>query len=66
MKASTIRIVLSITGIQKWMIRQIDLNNAFLNGFLKKEVYMTQPEGFIDPAKPHHVCKLTEALYGIK
>lgn len=66
MKASTIRIVLSIAGIQKWMIRQIDLNNAFLNGFLKNEVYMTQPEGFIDPAKPHHVCKLTKALYGIK
>ena len=27
---------------------------------------MTQPEGFIDPTKPRHVCKLTKALYGIK
>jgi hypothetical protein len=29
-------------------------------------IYMRQPDGFIDPAKPHHVCKLNQALYGLK
>lgn len=52
--------------MHKWVIRQVNVNNAFLNGYLKEDWYMTQPVSFIDPSKPHHVCKLKKALYGLK
>nr|GEU79288.1 copia protein [Tanacetum cinerariifolium] len=39
---------------------------AFLNGELKEEVYVSQPEGFVDPDHPTHVYRLKNALYGLK
>lgn len=45
----------------KWVIRQINVNSAFINGYLTEEVYMQQREGFIDLARPTHVCKLHKA-----
>lgn len=44
----------------------MDINNAFLNCKLKEDVYMVQPEGFVDEAKPHYVCKLRRSLYGLR
>ena len=44
----------------------MDVNNAFLNDILIEEVYMAQPEGFVNSAKPHHICKLKKAIYGLK
>lgn len=49
-----------------WPLRQLDINNAFLNGTLGENVYMQQPKGFVDPHRPHYVCKLVKALYGLK
>nr|GEU33080.1 retrovirus-related Pol polyprotein from transposon TNT 1-94 [Tanacetum cinerariifolium] len=48
------------------MIFQMDVKTAFLNGELKEEVYISQPEGFFDQENPSHVYKLKKALYGLK
>nr|GEZ39263.1 reverse transcriptase [Tanacetum cinerariifolium] len=39
---------------------------AFLNGPLKEEVYVSQPDEFVDPEHPEKVCRLKKALYGLK
>ena len=43
----------------------MDVKTAFLNGFLKEELYMTQREGFVDPKGPNKVCKLQRSIYGL-
>ncbi|GKA16456.1 retrovirus-related pol polyprotein from transposon TNT 1-94 [Tanacetum coccineum] len=45
---------------------QMDVKSAFLNGFINEEVYVAQPPGFIDFAKPNHVYRLKKVLYGLK
>ncbi|GJY66679.1 retrovirus-related pol polyprotein from transposon TNT 1-94 [Tanacetum coccineum] len=47
-------------------IYQMDVKTTFLNGELKEEVYVCQPEGFVDPDHPTHVYRLKKALYGLK
>ena len=46
-------------------IWQIDIKTAFLNGFLKEELYMMQPEGFVDPKGANKVRKLQRSIYGL-
>ena len=65
-KVATIRIVLSLVVINNWKLRQVDINNAFLNEELTKTVYMPQREGFVDTDHPRYVCKLKKAIYGLK
>lgn len=65
-KPCTIRIVLSLVVMHHWLIRQLDVNNAFLNGLLTEDVFMHQPESFINSQFPTHVCKLNKVLYGLK
>ena len=43
----------------------MDVKTAFLNGFLEEELYMMQPEGFIDPKDANKVCKLHRSIYGL-
>jgi hypothetical protein len=65
-RPTTIRLVLSLAISSGWPIRQIDVQNAFLHGWLSEDVYMTQPPGFIHPQFPQHICKLQKAIYGLK
>lgn len=65
-KPTTIRTILSIATHFRWPLRQLDVKNAFLHGYLFETVYMAQPPGFIDPQYPHHVCRLQKAIYGLK
>ena len=65
-KASTVRVLLRLAVMHSWMIRQLDVNNAFLNSDLTEDVYMYQPEGFVDEKRSGYVCKLNKALYGLK
>lgn len=65
-KSSTICIVLTLVVSHKWPLRQIDFNNAFLNGILNETVYMSQHPGFKNPSFPDHVCNLHKAIYGLK
>ncbi|GKV50098.1 hypothetical protein SLEP1_g56814 [Rubroshorea leprosula] len=57
-KPVTIRTVLALVVLSSWPIHQLDVKNAFLNGYLSKLVYMHQPPGFVDQRYPDHVCLL--------
>ena len=62
----SIRILLALACHLKFKLYQMDVKTAFLNGFLKEDVYMAQPKGFIDPHFPDQVLYLKKALYGLK
>ncbi|GJV18826.1 retrotransposon protein, putative, ty1-copia subclass [Tanacetum coccineum] len=61
-----IRILLAISTYYDYEIWQIDVKTVFLNGHLSEDVYMVQPEGFVDPKHPNKVCKLQRSIYGLK
>lgn len=62
LKPKTLRLVLSLAISQNWPLRQLDINNIFLQGHLHENVYMTQPPGFVKSNLPTHVCKLNKAI----
>ncbi|GJS09785.1 retrotransposon protein, putative, ty1-copia subclass [Tanacetum coccineum] len=61
-----IRILISIAAFYDYEIWQMDVKTAFLNGYLDEDIYMVQPEGFVDPNHPRKVCKLQRSIYGLK
>nr|GEW52586.1 hypothetical protein [Tanacetum cinerariifolium] len=61
-----IRILIAIAVYYDYEIWQMDVKTAFLYGHLSEEVYMEQPEGFVNPKYPNHVCKLKRSIYGLK
>ena len=63
---NTFRTILSIATEKNLFMTQMDVSTAFLNGELNEEIYMTQPEGYIDNTHPEYVCKLKKSLYGLK
>jgi hypothetical protein len=65
-KTATICTVLSLALSSDWPIHQFDVKNAFLHGTLSETVYCTQPFGFVDPARPDHICRLNKSLYRMK
>lgn len=65
-KATTVRIVLSLAVTNQWKLHQLDVKNAFLHGNLRETVYMEQPPGYVDQRYPNHVFRLNKALYGLR
>ncbi|GJV15007.1 retrovirus-related pol polyprotein from transposon TNT 1-94 [Tanacetum coccineum] len=65
-RLKAIRIFFAFAKYMNFIVYQMDVKNAFLNGKLKEEVYVKQPIGFESIEFPNHVCKLDKALYGLK
>ena len=62
----TIRSLLAMGVKRNMSIHQMDVTTAFLNGNLKEDIYMRQPEGFEEPGREDQVCHLHKSLYGLK
>ncbi|GJV09371.1 retrovirus-related pol polyprotein from transposon TNT 1-94 [Tanacetum coccineum] len=65
-RLEAIRIFLAFAAHMNMVVYQMDVKTAFLNGNLQEEVYVSQPDGFVDPDNPNQVYKLNKALYGLK
>ena len=65
-KHTTIRVILAIATEPDLSVHQLDVKTAFLNEDLEEEIFMKQPEGFVDEAHPEWVCRLLRSLYGLK
>jgi len=62
----TVRVVLSLAAINGWVLHQMDVFNAFLQGDLVEDVYMVPPPGLLSEGELSKVCKLQKSLYGLK
>nr|GFA43093.1 hypothetical protein [Tanacetum cinerariifolium] len=64
-RLEAIRLFIANAASQNMLISQMNVKTAFLNGELNEVVYVSQPEGFVDPEHPTHVYRLKKALYGL-
>nr|GEY45392.1 hypothetical protein [Tanacetum cinerariifolium] len=65
-RLEAIRIFLAYAAYKNMVIYQMDVKTVFLNGNLREEVYVSQPDAFVEQDNPNHVYKLKKALYGLK
>ncbi|GKB49296.1 retrotransposon protein, putative, unclassified [Tanacetum coccineum] len=65
-RLEAVRIFLAFAAHMNMIVYQIDVKMAFLNDILRKEVYVSQLDRFVDPDNPNHVYRLKKALYGLK
>lgn len=65
-KINTIRTILSMVAVKDLYLEQLDVKIAFLHGDLVEEIYMRQPQGFVEKGHKELVCKLKKSLYGLK
>ena len=66
MKHKTIRVLLAMVSAFDLELEQLDVKTTFLIGNLEEQIYMSQPEGFLDTEKEDHVCLLKKSLYCLK
>ena len=57
--------MLAIAAFYDYEVWQMDVKTTMLNAFLKEELYMMQPDGFVDPKGANKVCKLQRSIYGL-
>ena len=65
-RLEAVRLLLAFSSLQGFKLFQMDINSAFLNGYINEEVFVSQPPGFEDHKIPEHVYMLKKALYGLK
>ncbi|GKD98801.1 retrovirus-related pol polyprotein from transposon TNT 1-94, partial [Tanacetum coccineum] len=65
-RLKAIHIFIAFAAHMNMVVYQMDVKTAFLNGILREEVYVTQPDRFVALENPNHVYKLKKALYGLK
>eukprot|EP00253_Pinus_taeda_P018733 PITA_18733 len=65
-KWATIWTLFALAAQNSWKVHQIDVKTAFLNGDLKENVFMSQPEVFAVKGHEHKLCKLVKSFYGLK
>nr|GEW10675.1 hypothetical protein [Tanacetum cinerariifolium] len=65
-RLDAIRIFLAYAAHMNMIVYQMDVKTSFMNGILSEEVYVSQPDGFVDQDIPNHVYKLKKDLYGLK
>ncbi|GKB20684.1 retrovirus-related pol polyprotein from transposon TNT 1-94 [Tanacetum coccineum] len=64
-RLEAVRIYVAYAAHKSFPIYQMDMKMTFLNGLWKEEVYITQPDGFVDPDHPDKVYRLRKSLYGL-
>ena len=62
----SLHMLLVLATLEDWHLHQMDVKSAFLNGVLDEEIYMEKPQGFITTGAEMKVCRLSEAIYGLK
>ncbi|GJR98119.1 putative ribonuclease H-like domain-containing protein [Tanacetum coccineum] len=65
-RLEAVRLFIAYAAHKSFTVYQMDVKTAFLYGPLKEEVYVNQPDGFVDPYYPDKVYRLKKALYGLK
>ena len=65
-KSSALRMILATVAALDLEMIQLDVKTAFLHGLLDEEIYMEQPEGFVDVGQENKVCRLVKSIYGLK
>ncbi|GJY90679.1 retrovirus-related pol polyprotein from transposon TNT 1-94 [Tanacetum coccineum] len=65
-RLEVVRIFLAFAAHMNMIVYQMDVKTEFLNGILREEVYVSQPDGFVDPDNPNYLYRLKKALYGLK
>ncbi|GJV90685.1 retrovirus-related pol polyprotein from transposon TNT 1-94 [Tanacetum coccineum] len=65
-RLEVVRIFLTFAAHMNMIVYQMDVKTTFLNGTLREKVYVSQPDGFVDPDNPNNVYRLKKALYGLK
>ncbi|GJT13588.1 retrovirus-related pol polyprotein from transposon TNT 1-94 [Tanacetum coccineum] len=65
-RLEAVRMFVAYATHKNFTIYQMDVKTAFLNGQLEEEVFVSQPDGFVDPDFPNHNYRLKKALYGLK
>jgi len=65
-KMTIVRTIIAMAATKGWSLHQMDIKNVFLHGDLQEEVYMEQPQGYVDQTHLNLVCRLKKVLYGLK